>query len=149
MVDLCSYLDSKGLPRGLITRNILRSVHFFHEHHLPLPPFLPAISRECEFPYKPSPEALLHICKTWGVDPGEVIMIGDSALDDVVSGNRAGAMTVLLDTEGRWTDRSGLVGELEPTVVVTSLSELQAWLQDRCELLPPVRRAKTANGSEP
>jgi HAD superfamily hydrolase (TIGR01549 family) len=64
------------------------SVHYFHEHHLPVPPFLPAISRECEFPYKPSPAALLHICDTWGIAPEECIMVGDSAKDDVVCGNR-------------------------------------------------------------
>ncbi|WIA31511.1 hypothetical protein OEZ86_002403 [Tetradesmus obliquus] len=103
LLELCSHLDDSGIPRGLITRNVLRSVHYFHEHHLPVPPFLPAISRECEFPYKPSPAALLHICNTWGIAPEECIMVGDSAKDDVVCGNRAGAVTVLLDTEGRTT----------------------------------------------
>lgn len=42
-----------------------------------------AISRECNYEYKPSPQALLHICKTWGVSPSEVIMVGDSAKDDI------------------------------------------------------------------
>lgn len=50
------------------------------------------------FPYKPSPAALQHIAQQWGISASECIMVGDSAKDDVVCGNRAGAVTVLLDT---------------------------------------------------
>lgn len=60
-----------------------------------------------QFPYKPSPEALIHICDTWGIPPSSVIMVGDSAKDDVVCGNRAGAVTVLLDSEGRYSSPAG------------------------------------------
>jgi len=34
-------------------------------------------------------------------------MVGDSAKDDVVCGNRAGAVTVLLDSEGRYSTPEG------------------------------------------
>lgn len=34
-------------------------------------------------------------------------MVGDSAKDDVVCGNRAGAVTVLLDSEGRYSTAEG------------------------------------------
>lgn len=44
--------------------------------------FFPALSREF-LPYKPDPAPLLHICSLWGVQPNEVIMIGDSLKDDV------------------------------------------------------------------
>lgn len=84
--ELCSFLDSQSVPRGLITRNVKRGVSHFHDHHLTplqLQQFQPAISRECAFPYKPSPEALVHICQTWGVPAAECIMIGDSVKDDV------------------------------------------------------------------
>lgn len=105
---------------------------------MPLPPFVPAISRECQFPYKPSPEALLHIAKTWGILPSEVIMVGDSAKDDVVCGNRAGAVTILLNTEGRYDNADMLQGDCKPTLVAKSLSEVQELLQTTFELLPPV-----------
>jgi hypothetical protein len=68
---------------GLITRNVRRGVEHFHSTAFPLAPFLPAVSRECDFPYKPSPDALVHICATWGIPPHECLMIGDSAKDDV------------------------------------------------------------------
>jgi phosphoglycolate phosphatase-like HAD superfamily hydrolase len=57
-------------------------VEYFHDNHftnLNLPRFEPAISRECAFPYKPSPAALLHVAASWGVAPSEVVMVGDSA----------------------------------------------------------------------
>ena len=47
---------------------------------------MPAVGRECGFMFKPSPEALLHMCQTWGIAAGECIMIGDSAKDDVSEG---------------------------------------------------------------
>ena len=53
-------------------------------------------------PFKPAPDALLHICAAWGVPPSACAMVGDSAKDDVVAGNRAGCVTILLDTQGKW-----------------------------------------------
>ena len=82
--ELCRWLDGRGVPRGLITRNLRSSVDHFHKHHLlPHLPFSPAIGRECGFAYKPSPESLLHICETWGIAPQEAVFIGDSPKDDV------------------------------------------------------------------
>ena len=34
-------------------------------------------------------------------------MVGDSAKDDVVAGNRAGCVTILLDTQGKWRVEGG------------------------------------------
>jgi len=53
--ELCSFLDDHRVPRGLITRNVRQGVAHFHDHHLTpmdLQSFRPAITRECEFPYK-------------------------------------------------------------------------------------------------
>lgn len=64
-LDLCSFLDGAGVPRGLITRNVKQSVDYFHTHHLVgLPPFAPALSRECHLS-KPNPAPLLHCCEQW------------------------------------------------------------------------------------
>lgn len=60
-----------------------------HASHLDLPPPLaPAAAPLLMM------QALLHICSTWGVDPREVVMVGDSVKDDIVCGNRAGSITV-------------------------------------------------------
>ncbi|EFJ41688.1 hypothetical protein VOLCADRAFT_84005 [Volvox carteri f. nagariensis] len=134
-LELCGFLDQRGIPRGLITRNVRRSVQHFHDF-LGLVPFKPAITRECEFPYKPSPAALQHIASSWGVEIGQVLMVGDSVQDDVVSGNRAGAITVLLDHAARRGPES-FSGERRPTHVVGSLTDLQDLLETSYTLLPP------------
>ena len=136
LLKLCKLLDDIRVPRGLITRNVKRSIEYFHSNHFPLPPFIPAISRECEFPYKPSPAALVHICESWGIPPSQCMMVGDSAKDDIVCGNRAGAITVLLDTDQRYEDDAQLSGECKPTFKVTSLEQLQQLLEEQCDLQP-------------
>ncbi|KAH7685698.1 HAD hydrolase subfamily IA protein [Dioscorea alata] len=87
-LELCGFLDSKKIRRGLITRNVDAAVDLFHQRFGIM--FAPALSREFR-PYKPDPAPLLHICSTWDVSPNEVMMIGDSLRDDVVCGRRAGA----------------------------------------------------------
>jgi len=164
---LGAFFDARGIPRGLVTRNVQTSVAHFHATAWPLPPFTPALARDFK-PYKPAPDALLHICAKWGVHPSEVVMIGDSAKDDNVSGNRAGAITVLLDTEGKWTMGGAevegddaarvaagatdngtvtapkLEGEMIPTFIVSSLNEVAELLQQHYDLVAPEADAAPA-----
>ncbi|GAB4843681.1 hypothetical protein Ancab_013645 [Ancistrocladus abbreviatus] len=98
-LELCGFLDSKKLRRGLITRNVKAAVDLFHQRFGIT--FFPALSREFR-PYKPDPAPFLHICSMWEVQPNEVMMIGDSLKDDVACGKRAGAFTCLLDETGRY-----------------------------------------------
>jgi hypothetical protein len=194
------------------------SIEYFHARHFnAAAPFEPAISRECAFPYKPSPAALLHICGAWGVPPSECLMVGDSAKvrlpaasmrllrgcpaptrraagpprtlrrgacagsparvhllqsscrhlpashpfrartplaapppppprlpqDDIVCGNRAGALTALLDITGA-SPPPPPGDEASPTHVVHSLSELRRLLEERYVLLPPAGEAAAA-----
>ena len=48
-------------------------------------------------------------------------MVGDSVKDDIVSGNRAGAVTILLDYEGKagLNSTEQFEGEMRPTHVVS------------------------------
>ncbi|KAG1654128.1 hypothetical protein FOA52_012180 [Chlamydomonas sp. UWO 241] len=136
--ELCAFLDAQQVPRGLITRNVRAGVRHFHDFHL-VPSgaraFEPAITRECDFEYKPSPAALVHICKAWGVAPGEAVMIGDSVKDDIVCGNRAGAVTILLDYDGKnGYSADQFEGEMRPTHVVTGLSQVEGILRGMYEL---------------
>jgi hypothetical protein len=61
--------------------------------------------------------------------------------DDIVCGNRAGAVTVLLDVDGRYAPGGGAepAGEAVPTHTVASMAELQVLLEARYTLLPPAR----------
>ena len=137
--ELCRLLDSAGVPRGLVTRNVSRSVDFFHTTHFPLPPFSPSLSREWT-PYKPNPAALHHIAERWGVDSSELVMIGDSAKDDVVCGNRAGAVTILLDTQETWKGKydERFNEEMRPDFYCKSLHEAAEVMRTELNLeVPP------------
>jgi FMN phosphatase YigB (HAD superfamily) len=68
------------------------------------------------------------------VQPSEVMMVGDSAADDVVCGNRAGALTCLLDETQRHR-LSELPSEQQPTFVIKTLFEINSILEN-FELLP-------------
>lgn len=137
--ELCGYIDSKQMRRGLITRNVKTSVDLFHQRFGLK--FAPALSREFR-PYKPNPAPLLHICSSWGIPPNEVMMIGDSLRDDVTCGKRAGAFTCLLDERGRYGPLDALHDDLKPDFVVTCLAEVQSLLDAHFELLPHPQNAQ-------
>ncbi|KAF1924555.1 HAD-like protein [Didymella exigua CBS 183.55] len=96
LVELMAYLDSRGLKKGICTRNFDAPVEHLLTTFLPSSEFSPIITREFR-PPKPDPAGILHIAKQWmHKDGGEsLIMVGDS-IDDMSAGFRAGAATVLL-----------------------------------------------------
>ncbi|KAK9842251.1 hypothetical protein WJX81_002791 [Elliptochloris bilobata] len=146
-LELCAWLDRQSIPRALVTRNVARAVHHFHTHHFPHAPFHPAIDRDWG-PWKPSPAALDHICQLWGIPPSEAVMVGDSAKDDVVSANRAGALSILLDAEGRYRPGGeALEGEAVPSHKVASLADAARVLRELYDMRSPdalVRAAANA-----
>ncbi len=136
-VELCATLDEKKTPRALVTRNVSSSVKFFHDTAFPLPPFHPSISREWK-PYKPDPASLHHIADCWSVGSDELVMIGDSAKDDVVCGNAAGAVTILLDEKRLYQSREDpSLLNARPDFIVNSLHEASTVLHHFLQLSAP------------
>ncbi|GJS26531.1 haloacid dehalogenase-like hydrolase domain-containing protein [Tanacetum coccineum] len=131
--ELCGFLNSRNIRRGLITRNVKLAVDLFHERFGMS--FSPALSREFR-PYKPDPGPLLHICSTWGVKPNEVMMIGDSLKDDVACGKRAGAFACLLDETGRYDSPEYANVEHKPDYKISSLAQVQSMLEADFDLTP-------------
>ncbi|KAK9068733.1 hypothetical protein SSX86_012848 [Deinandra increscens subsp. villosa] len=131
--DLCCFLNSRNIRRGLITRNVKSAVDLFHERFGMI--FSPSLSREFR-PYKPDPAPLLHICSTWEVGPNEVIMIGDSLKDDVACGKRAGSVACLLDETGRYDSPKYANVEHKPDYKVSSLAQFQSLLESNFDLTP-------------
>ncbi|XP_076896497.1 haloacid dehalogenase-like hydrolase domain-containing protein At2g33255 [Bidens hawaiensis] len=131
--DLCGFLSSRNIRKGIITRNVKSAVDLFHERFGVS--FSPALSREFR-PYKPDPAPLLHICSTWGVEPSEVVMIGDSLKDDVACGKRAGAVTILLDETGKFDSPKYANVEHKPDYTVSSLAQFHSLLESNFDLTP-------------
>jgi HAD superfamily hydrolase (TIGR01509 family) len=64
---------------------------------LPKHEFGPVITREFK-PPKPHPHGILYIAEQWDIKPENLIMVGDS-IDDMQAGYRAGAATILLESD--------------------------------------------------
>ncbi|VFQ72923.1 unnamed protein product [Cuscuta campestris] len=131
--ELCSFLESRNIRMGLITRNVKAAVDLFHQRFGMT--FAPALSREFR-PCKPDPAPLLHICKTWDMQPNEVMMIGDSLKDDVACGKRAGVFTCLLDETGMYDSPEYANVEFQPDHKVSSLLEVRTVLGTHFDLTP-------------
>ena len=114
LVTLIDYLDQKGIKKAICTRNFDAPVEHFLKNHVPTQSkaFGPIITRDFR-PPKPSPAGILHIAHSWGVIGSAavsttprserllpLVMVGDS-IDDMISGHEAGALTVLLRSEGK------------------------------------------------
>ncbi|WPB03645.1 uncharacterized protein RHO25_008286 [Cercospora beticola] len=115
LVALMEFLDQHKIKKAICTRNFDAPVNHLLEKHVPshLNPFDPVITRDFK-PPKPSPEGILHIARSWGVVGSKakasadgvktpvlpIIMVGDS-VDDMAAGRDAGALTVLLKSEGK------------------------------------------------
>lgn len=148
--DLCHFLDERGIPRAVLTRNVERSVDVMQEklwETSNVKGFFPTVNRNTvgmngkALEIKPSPDSIYYICSTWGCDPKDVLMVGDSVSDDIVAANRAGCGgSVLLNFNGKkWDNDSGGRGtdgmdedqlkEREPTIVIHDLRDLQQILE--------------------
>jgi 4-nitrophenyl phosphatase len=76
---------------------------------------------------KPNPLGIHHMIKTAGVNPGDVLLIGDRPSADMVTGRRAGVDTCLVLTGVTAPGEvPGLAGELKPDYVVENLIGLAA-----------------------
>ncbi|KAK3714447.1 hypothetical protein LTR37_007753 [Vermiconidia calcicola] len=139
LVSLMEFLDRHGVKKGICTRNFDAPVTHLLEKHLPshIDAFHPIVTRDFR-PPKPSPAGILHIAHAWGLTktaeipaslseerPPGLIMVGDS-IDDVISGYEAGAMTVLLRSEGK----EDIEKDERTDVVVSRLDELIELLQN-------------------
>lgn len=94
--DFLNYLNSRGIPQALLTRNSRWSAEMVLSRHGLR--FHPVWSRD-DGPPKPQPHGIWHICATWQIDPADVLMIGDY-IHDVEAGRNAGTKTALI-THGR------------------------------------------------
>lgn len=127
LVQLMDYLDDRGVPKGICTRNFDTPVNHLLTRFLAGHRFHPIVTRDFR-PPKPDPAGILHIAGEWGLgdDGGKgLIMVGDS-LDDMTAGYRAGAATVLLVNEAN----AHLAGHEHTDLCVKRLDELIAILEN-------------------
>ena len=160
-VELLKYLKDNGIKRAVLTRN--REKNVYHMRDLYLSEMKKTFGSEEEedilfdtivardtkshesatepLKSKPDPAGILHICKVWGCDPKETIMVGDNENDDIMAANRAccGGSVLVTQEGGEVLDTcSGYsVGDTEeeillrtPSLKVESLLELKNHLEE-------------------
>lgn len=99
--ELLKFIDSyePAIPRAILTRNFPIPVKHLVDNVLGghAKEFTPIITREFK-PPKPSPAGIFEIAKQWNIKPENLVMVGDS-IDDMMAGRRAGAGTILIQTD--------------------------------------------------
>ncbi len=90
--ELFELIKRKGMKTAIVTRNTQDSVGIILEKfHLQISCI---VTRETA-PPKPSKEPVLRACKCMGLNPHEVVFLGDYEFD-MLAGKRAGIVTILL-----------------------------------------------------
>jgi HAD superfamily hydrolase (TIGR01509 family) len=113
-----TWMEERGLCRGLVTRNSRRSVDLVLAR-LGLR-FDAVVTRE-DAPPKPAPDPVWLACERMGLSPADVLFVGDFEFD-MLAGRRAGTRTVLL--------KSAVVGTSpHANLCVGSLQELRCWME--------------------
>ncbi|MEV8465502.1 HAD family hydrolase [Fluviibacterium sp. DFM31] len=124
---LLSELVGRGLVLGVVTNDSLAPTRRHLQEVGVEEAFAMVLASDSGFPAKPAPDMLLAFSETLGIDPAEIVMIGDSS-HDLVAARAAGMRSIAVLT--------GIAGraQLEPLAdaVLPSLAGLPNWLDQRC-----------------
>ena len=95
---LLSFLARRKMPIALLTRNTRRSVdNVCRKLNLK---FDITVTRE-DGPHKPAPEPIWEITRRWGVNAGEVLMVGDYKWDVLCAKNAGAPCALLINGSGQ------------------------------------------------
>lgn len=90
--ETLAQLSAAGIPVGILTRNLRENALAIARMHEVK--FDAVIGRE-DGPVKPDAFGVLKLCRQFGVEPGQSLLVGDY-LFDLLSAGAAGAISVLL-----------------------------------------------------
>jgi HAD superfamily hydrolase (TIGR01509 family) len=115
------FLKKEGIPFGILTRNSRASVRIALERFewIRLEDFAAVITRDDSLP-KPHPEGVFQAAVRMGIEPSELMVVGDYRFD-VLAGKAANALTVLL---GNGREPVMAPGDPEPDHKVDNLLQI-------------------------
>ena len=124
--DCVLWLKKKGFLLGILTRNSLVSVESSLEKFegVSMNDFATVVTRDVSQP-KPHPDGVQKAANEMGLDPSQILVIGDFRFD-IIAGRAAGARTALLVTEGRPVMEAG---DPEPDYCLKGLAQIVDILQ--------------------
>lgn len=95
-IEVIQTLRSRRIPVGILTRNSRTCTQIVIDRH---GMELDCVHTREDGPVKPAPDAILAMCRRWGVLPRRAWMVGDY-LFDIQAGRAAGTRTVLMIGDG-------------------------------------------------
>ncbi|EFN57408.1 hypothetical protein CHLNCDRAFT_21154, partial [Chlorella variabilis] len=97
LLELLAFLRGSGARVGLVTRNTDASLNaFFAAIGEEWRSVFDILLTRDNFPFvKPDKRCLLHFAEAWGVQPWELLMVGDS-VEDIETANAAGTASALI-----------------------------------------------------
>jgi len=100
--EIIDFLQSRGIPATVLTRNSYRSVVRALQNFKNVQPgdFAEIVTRDDNLPVKPDPAGVHRIASRLNVLPENILMVGDYIFD-IEAGRQAGCRTVLIDPTGR------------------------------------------------
>ena len=118
-------LKGRKIPMAILTRSRLKPIAMALERFegVTIDDFKAIITREMSLP-KPHPDGVIQAAEQMGLSTRELLVVGDFSFD-VISGRRAGAVTVLLTNGGE-----SVMGpnDPQPDYIIAHLEELPALL---------------------
>ena len=120
-------LKRRQIPMGILTRSRLKPIRRVLERFrgVTINDFKAIVTREISLP-KPHPQGVFEAARQMGLLPSDLMVVGDFSFD-VISGNRAGAITVLLTNGG---EQVMAAGDLQPDYTIAHLEELPRLLSE-------------------
>lgn len=125
--NLIKWLRKNGLKVGIITRNTRSAVDLALKHFTSIGPldFDAIITRDDDIPPKPDPGGIFMAAQNLGIQPSEILMVGDYVFD-IRAGINAGSPTVFLDngtaTSIRYKEADFTIARLEELIDIVKLS---------------------------
>jgi hydrogenase expression/formation protein HypE len=126
--EVIRVLSDRGIRIGILTRNTRSSIRESLKNFTAVSErdFHVIVTRESEGRPKPHPDGVLAAARQLGVEPRQMLMVGDFVFD-IAAGKAAGASTVLV-TNGRDASRphGAAVSSSDPAAdyTITTLREL-------------------------
>lgn len=149
-VQVNKWLAAHEIRTALVTRNTCTTAQVLMEllrkEDESIPCMDPVISREshAHLPPKPDPTALHEIAQHWNIqDTQELLMVGDSPVNDVAFGKAAGARTALLSSH---TKSSASSNRHDADIHVNHLIELPRHIWNACFIDGPLGADKELHG---
>ena len=118
-LPVLEWLREHGLKIGLLSNSSRDLGDFVAHHGIAADALLTSHTHGKTKPHETIFRAMLDLL---AVQPEEAVMVGDTIEDDVEGAQAIGMGAVLLDREGRYTDREGRLGDLRELPAALGLS---------------------------